>query len=114
MADIFQHLGACPLCGRKLRADHVRVIRETARTVFAGAECPTCSASLLLAAIRVGLHQAGGRETRENAAPFATMIGMISDLTPSDARTLGTAKPLTADDVLALHRYLSKKGSSAI
>lgn len=109
MTDLFHHLGACPLCGRKLRADRVRVIRETARTIFAGAECATCSASLLLAVIRVALNQAGIRENREGVTGFATVIGMISDLTPSDARALCSAKPLMADDVLVLHRYLSKK-----
>lgn len=108
MGDIFQHLGVCPLCSRKLRADRAQVIRETARMVFAGAECAICSASLLLAVIRVAFNQAGGRENREGAVGFVTVIGMVSDLTSSDARALCAAKPLMADDVLALHSYLAK------
>lgn len=114
MTDIFHRLGACPLCGRKLHADRVRIIRETARTIFAGAECATCFASLLFMVIRVAFNQVGARENRAELTGFATMIGMVSDLTPSDARTLCVSRPLTADDVLALHRHFIRKGASMV
>jgi hypothetical protein len=114
MTDLFQHLGACPLCSKKLTRDRVRVIRETARAVFAEAECATCAGSLLFAVIRSAFHQAGALESLEGAAGFTTMIGMISDLTLSDAKALAQAKPLRADDVLMLHRYLLKKEAPTI
>lgn len=123
MSDLLHYLGNCPLCNRRLRAERATVIERAHGLVMASVDCQNCWASLVLTIIssrhfplpeaRKTLASLGRTfvDTLELSEEndVVTLLGMVTDLTASDAKKLSREPRLTFDDVLELHEYFAKQ-----
>ena len=86
-------LGNCPVCDKKFNSSGVLLLDkfEGMQTVYI--ECRKCYSSVVLGVAR-------------NIPGVVTTIGMLTDMTREDITRLGGMKPISADDVLAIHKCL--------
>ncbi|OGE88722.1 MAG: hypothetical protein A2722_02350 [Candidatus Doudnabacteria bacterium RIFCSPHIGHO2_01_FULL_50_11] len=90
----------CPICGSRYQPEKTRLV-DSARpntgeeqTVVIHSDCTNCRSSVIF---NVAL---SGSEL------FS--LGVVSDLSASDAITFRRQKPLSEDDIMKLHSYLEK------
>jgi len=86
----------CPLCGFRYNLERIKVIPGgigKAGAVRVHTDCGECASSLLFA-----LDVRGGE---------VMLCGIVTDLTYDDAFKFQNRQPLSADDVLNLHRLLA-------
>ncbi len=85
---------ACTACGRRYGGDDVRVLAQREDVAFVRLRCRGCGVETL------ALVTGGPAEHDGFAAP-------PGDLTPADEARLADGRPVDADDVLAVHRFLA-------
>jgi len=86
-------LGRCPICDRKFSSRRALLLDkyEGMQTVYI--ECRKCGSSVVLGVAR-------------NIPGIVTTIGMLTDMTREDIERISNMKPITADDVLEMHKCL--------
>ena len=88
-------LGNCPICNTKFRPHKASSIDKMGNTEIVYAECPKCASSVILG-------------ISKNAPGLVTTVGMLTDMNREDIDRIRDLPPLTADDVLEVHKYLEK------
>ena len=86
-------LGNCPVCSAKFSSSKSSQIGEFegVRTLYV--ECKKCSSSVVLGIVK-------------NMPGVITTVGMLTDMKREDIERLDHMRPITADDVLEMHKYL--------
>lgn len=88
-------LGSCPICRKRLKEKHVRVIDKDDHVALCCVQCSFCLSSFLFT---VSAHEE--QET-------ITAVGVLADIQKEDADMIKKhSKPVTPDDVLAIHLFL--------
>lgn len=85
----------CPLCKQEYDFDQIKVIEEDTGAHLVHITCIQCS-NAMLAVIMV------------NQLGMST-VGMVTDLMPDDVVRLRAKQPVSSDDVLTFHEFLSEE-----
>lgn len=89
----YKFLGNCPVCRKKFDSNDVTPIDKEGSIDTLYAECKKCKSSVVLGVLK--------------ATPgLVTTVGMLTDMKLEDIDKMASMSPLTADDVLEVHRYL--------
>lgn len=85
--------GNCPICSKKFSPGLASTLSRMygVRTVYV--ECEKCKSSVVLGIVK-------------NIPGVVTTVGMLTDMTKEDIRRAANMAPITADDVLEMHKYL--------
>ncbi len=88
-------LGSCPICSEKFNASRALLLDrlEDMQTLYI--QCRHCFSSVVIG-------------VSKNIPGVVTTVGMLTDMTSGDISRLGRLQPLSADDVLEMHKYLEK------
>jgi hypothetical protein len=86
-------VSSCPLCTGEYASDGIQVLKDECDAQLLHLTCATCKGAMLALVVEthIGL----------------SSIGMLTDLTQSDASRMCDKEPLTEDDVLAVHDVLA-------
>ncbi|MDP3794642.1 MAG: hypothetical protein Q8R13_01795 [bacterium] len=101
-SNTLKYISSCPLCNRKLRPADASIIAQTAQGALVSAVCRNCSTSLLLAVMGNTTDEHPWKE--RSRASMVTLVGIVTDLTSSDARRFLHRKSLGVGDVLSIHQ----------
>lgn len=82
----------CPVCQKKYDPSKVVLLSEDDRKTVLHIACESCGISSL---VFVSLGKMG-----------AVSFGMLTDLGREEVRTFYGSEPITADDALAVHRFM--------
>lgn len=91
----FKYLGSCPVCGEAFTARGSSVISRKNDMTNVYAQCSDCKSSVSLYVIK-------------SAMGFVTTIGTLTDMTKKDLMRYDDLKPISADDILELHKILEE------
>lgn len=83
----------CPVCQKKYDPARVTLLSEDDRNTVLHLDCRECGASSLVF-VSIG-------------AMGVVSLGMLTDLDSDEARHFHGQQPVSADDALSLHRFLS-------
>ncbi|MEX2145190.1 MAG: hypothetical protein WD712_02325 [Candidatus Spechtbacterales bacterium] len=89
----FKYLGSCPSCEAGFGSRDASVINKKSDLSQIYAQCPNCKSSVSVFVFRSNIG-------------FITTVGILTDMQKEDILRLKKAKPITADDVLELHKFL--------
>lgn len=90
----------CPICGVKYSLDNTKVLDSEESDAFAEArilvhsDCNKCKSSVMF--------------NIEVRGPEVFSVGMVTDLTHQDSETFRDLPPISADDVLGIHKAIRK------
>ncbi len=90
----------CPICGVKYNLDQTKVVDSQQDDMNAEAhilihsDCTKCKSSIMF---NIDIH-----------GPEVFSVGMITDLTSGDSKRLHAKEPISADDVIGIHKALKK------
>jgi hypothetical protein len=84
----------CPLCETEYKFDQIDLIDEDANAHLVHITCTVCTSKMLAIITMSGFGMSS--------------IGMITDLTASDAGRFQSAEPISADDLLDLYEVLQR------
>lgn len=91
----FKYLGSCPVCGEAFTARNASVISRKEDLTNVYAQCRECKSSVCLYVIK-------------SVMGFVTTIGTLTDMTKKDLVRYEKLSPISADDVLELHKILEE------
>ncbi len=89
----------CPVCGHRYNLEQTKVIESKEEKAMAGTnllvhtDCDRCKSSVVFSIAVDG--------------PEIFSIGMVTDLTSQDTDRFKNFDPITSDEVLATHEFLS-------
>jgi hypothetical protein len=92
------HILKCPICGFKYNLNNTRVIESSQDEVFGEArilihsDCQKCKSSVMF--------------NVEIRGPEVFSVGMVTDLTGTDSSKFQNRAPLTANDVIGIHKEI--------
>lgn len=89
----FKYLGNCPMCISKFEPRMATIISRNLNMAHIYAQCTKCKSSVSVI-------------VKKNAVGFVTTVGMLTDMTKDDLQRLKIIKPLSADDVIEIHKIL--------
>lgn len=89
-------LGNCPICKKKFNSEKTSLLEEDVGIQTLYVECAECDSSVVLGIMK-------------SIPGIVTTVGMLTDMRREDIERLGNMQPITADDVLEMHRYLENK-----
>ncbi|MEX0870001.1 MAG: hypothetical protein WDZ39_01055 [Candidatus Spechtbacterales bacterium] len=92
----FKYLGNCSVCGTSFETRKTTLISRKEGISHVYAQCVECKSSVIIFVIK-------------STAGFVTTVGMLTDMTKQDLDKFKKRKPITADDVLELHKALENK-----
>lgn len=81
----------CPVCGNKYSTEQTSVIEETI-PMMVHTDCELCKSSMVFSVALDG--------------PEILSVGMITDLTASDAKKFRDTSHITPDDVIDFHNFI--------
>lgn len=90
----------CPVCSAKYNLQNTRIIETKEERLGMGAtllihtDCEKCKSSVVFSIAIDG--------------PEIFSVGMVTDLTSSDTSKFKKRKPISSDEVLATHQFLSQ------
>ena len=90
----------CPVCGQKYSADETKIIDSgeekaaNGRNLLVHTDCERCKSSVVFSIAIDG--------------PEIFSIGMVTDLTSQDTNRFRNSKPISSDEVLATHEFLTR------
>ncbi|MBI2607268.1 MAG: hypothetical protein HYW51_00340 [Candidatus Doudnabacteria bacterium] len=93
------HILRCPICGHRYNLEQTKIIDSKENRPALGAnllvhtDCDRCKSSVVFSIAVDG--------------PEVFSVGMVTDLTSSDTHRFKNSKSLSADDVLAIHQFLT-------
>ena len=101
MIELLAFVLHCPICSNKYRAERTSIIeaKDSAEgrdnsQMLVHTECEHCKSSVVFSIALDG--------------PEIFSIGMVTDLTAADAIRFRDSEPISADQVLDFHAFLSK------
>ena len=90
----------CPICGHRYNLEQTKIIDSKESKPAVGAnllvhtDCEQCRSSVVFSIAVDG--------------PEVFSVGMVTDLTSNDTTKFKNSRVLTANDVLAMHQFLSE------
>lgn len=92
------HLLRCPVCGYRFSMEQTKIIdskddKNASANLLIHTDCDRCKSSVVFSIAVDG--------------PEVFTVGVVTDLTSSDTTKFKNSEPLTSDDVLAAHQFLS-------
>ncbi|MDX1535658.1 MAG: hypothetical protein R3346_02790 [Candidatus Spechtbacterales bacterium] len=91
----FKYLGSCPVCGEAFKARGASVISKKNDISNVYAQCSDCKSSVSIYVIK-------------SVMGFVTTIGTLTDMTKKDLMRYDELKPISADDILEIHKILEE------
>jgi len=89
----FKYLGSCPSCETGFGSRNASVIKKKPDMSHIYAQCPNCKSSVSVFVFR-------------SRIGFVTTVGILTDMQKEDILRLKRVRPISADDVLELHKIL--------
>jgi hypothetical protein len=87
----------CPVCGQRYGLEHTKIIdskdERLGTNLLVHTDCQRCKSSVVFSIAVDG--------------PEIFSIGMVTDLTSQDTNKFKNSTPITSDEVLATHQFLS-------
>lgn len=94
----FKYVGSCSVCSTAFEARNAHILVRKPDMSHVYAQCFKCKSSAIVYVLKSG-------------TGFITTIGMLTDMTKEDIEKFKKMKPISADDVLELHRALEANES---
>lgn len=100
MIELLSFVLHCPVCSNKYNAEQTSIIeaRETEKfedaSMLVHMDCERCRSSVFFSIALEG--------------PEIFSVGMVTDLTSSDARKFREAAAVSVDEVIDFHRFMSE------
>lgn len=92
----FKYLGNCSVCGESFQPRNAHLLDRKPDISHVYTQCSKCKSSSITFVLK-------------NTMGFITTIGMLTDMTKGDIEKFKDKKPISADDVLELHKSLENK-----
>ena len=92
----FKYLGNCSVCGEAFKPRNAHLLSRDPELSHVYTQCSECKSSSITFVLK-------------STMGFITTIGMLTDMTKSDIERFKGKKPISADDVLELHKSLEEK-----
>ncbi|OGD32216.1 hypothetical protein A3C91_02855 [Candidatus Azambacteria bacterium RIFCSPHIGHO2_02_FULL_52_12] len=92
-------LGLCPICRKKLHEKNLAIIDKSNVTTLCCVKCLSCESSVLFT-------------VASQEHNMVTTVGILTDVQAQDIAMLKNGAKVDYDDVLAMHVFLEKHGTS--
>lgn len=95
--DNLKIISSCPVCQARYNPIEAKIIAEKNDTHLVYVKCRSCSSAVLavLFASSIGM----------------SSVGVVTDLTSDDVMKFINVKPVSSDDVIALHKLIRSRAS---
>ncbi len=90
--EALKFITSCPVCAHAYKANSVNVFAEHDGVHAVHTVCPSCQSNFIAMIMTVGQ----GMST----------VGMVTDLSLTDAKRLYAKEPFTTDDIIDTHEHL--------
>lgn len=94
-----KYFGRCPECDAVFSAAQVALIKRRVTDIEAHARCLSCRISLIVKIFFL-------------ADGAVTSVGMVTDLTPADAKYFADMSPVSAEEVVEIYNTLHQGSKS--
>ena len=91
----FKYIGNCSVCGMPFQARNAHILTRKPELSHVYTQCSECKSSAIVFVLK-------------SATGFVTTVGMLTDMSKEDIDKFKKMKPITADDVLELHKALEE------
>lgn len=91
-----KYLGSCSVCEISFQPRSANLISRKDEVTQIYAQCSNCKSSVIIFVLK-------------SAMGFVTTVGMLTDMTKRDLEKFSKTNPITADDILELHKSLEDK-----